>query len=120
MAEALCNLHHNVALMRPMPGMAHAEPAVCIPAALKDATNVHVWRDRHRGPFDPAYDGPYRVVEHHNKTVVIDIPGRGHDTVTLDCIKPSVINANDLPAPPRVRPRGWPPLRPRSLSPANM
>ena len=56
-------------------------------------------------------------MEHRDKTVVIDIPDCGHDTVTLDRIKPSVI---DPPAPPRARPRGWPPLRPRSPSPANM
>ena len=63
-AEALRNLHHDVALMHLTPGTVHAEPAVRIPATLKDATHVHVRRDRHRGPFHPAYDGPYRVVEH--------------------------------------------------------
>ena len=72
------------------------------------------------GPFNPAYDGPYRWVEHYDKTVVIDIPGRGHDTVTLDRIKPSVIDAGDPPAPPRAHPSGRPPLRPRSPSPTNV
>ena len=58
--EALRNFYHDIALMRPTPGTAHAEPAVRVPATLKDATHVHVRRDRIRGPFDPAYNGPYR------------------------------------------------------------
>ena len=103
-----------------MLGMAHKEPTVCILAALKDATYVHVRCDRHHGPFDPAYDVPYGMVEHHDKTVVINIPGHGHNTVTLDRIKPSVIDASDPLAPPRARPRGRPPLHHRSPSLANM
>ena len=41
-AKALRNLRHDVALMRPTPGIAHAELAVRIPAVLKDATHIHV------------------------------------------------------------------------------
>ena len=119
-AKALCNLRHDVALIRLAPGTAHAEPTVCVPAALKDATNDHVRCDRQRDPFAPTYNGPYRAVEHHDKTVVIDNPGRGHDTMTLDHVKPSVINAGDPPAPPRVRPCGHPPLHPHSPSTANV
>ena len=66
--EVLRNLCHDVALMCPTPGMDHAKHAVRIPVTLKDATDVYVWRDRHRGPIDPAYNGPYQVVEHRDKT----------------------------------------------------
>ena len=41
-AKTLRNLHHDVVLMRPTPGTAHVEPAVHIPAALNDATHIHV------------------------------------------------------------------------------
>ena len=112
-AEALRNLRHDVAIMRPTPGTAHTEPTVRMPASVKDATHVFIRRDRHRGPLEAPYDGPYRVVEHRDRTMVIDIPGRGHDTVTLDRIKPAVLDAENPPAPPRARPRGRPPLQPR-------
>ena len=59
-------------------------------------------------------------MEHRNRTVVIDIQGRGHDTMTLDRVKPSVINAGDPPVPPRAHPRGRPPQRPHSPSPADV
>merc|ERR1711895_115171 len=66
------------------------------------------------------YGPSYRVVEHWDRTVVIDIPGRGHDTVTLDRVKPSILDADHPPVPPTARPRGWPPRHPRPPPPADV
>ena len=41
-AEALCNLRPDVAIMRPMLGMAHTEPIVRMPASVKCARNLRV------------------------------------------------------------------------------
>ena len=116
-AETLRNLRHDVALLRPTAGTAHAEPAIRMPASLQDATHVFIRRDRHRGPLEAPYDGPYQVVERRDKTFIVNIPGRGHDTVTVDRIKPAVIDNENPPEPPRARPRGRPP-QPRLHSPA--
>merc|ERR1711895_9330 len=72
------------------------------------------------GPSYTASNGPYRVVEHRDRTVVIDIPGRGHDTVTLDRVKPSIIDADHPPVLPTAHPRGRPPRHPRPPPPAGV
>ena len=40
-------------------------------------------------------------------------PGHGHDTVMVDCIKPTVLEIKNPPVLPRAHPHGRPPLQPR-------
>ena len=51
-AKVLYNLRHDVAIMRSTPDTAHTEPGIVrMPASVKDATHVFIWRDRLSGPL---------------------------------------------------------------------
>ena len=58
---------------------------------IEHSCNVFIWQDRRSGPLKAPYNGPYWVVEHHDRIAVVDIPGHGNDTVTVDRIKPAVL-----------------------------
>ena len=65
--------------------------------------------DAHRGPLRPPYDGPFRVLQDGDKSLVVDVGGRP-ETVSVDRIKPAHMDVSqplELAQAPR---RGHPPL----------
>ena len=64
-----------------------------VPRELSTATHVYVRVDRHRNPMAAPYNGPYRVIHRSDKTVTVNIDGR-EDTVSIDRVKPAVIEFN--------------------------
>ena len=112
-AELVRNLRHDVALLLPTPGTAHKQPNIHVPRSLENATYVFVRHDAHRGPLEPPYDGPYNVIERREKTFVVNIPGRGLETISIDRLKAANIDIENPPEPPAAQPRG----RPREQSP---
>ncbi|XP_054647648.1 uncharacterized protein gdpd2 isoform X2 [Dunckerocampus dactyliophorus] len=96
----------------PVPTSRHCVPDVCVPASLRSAKFVFLRHDAHRGPLRPPYDGPYRILEHRDKCLVLDIGGR-RETVSLDRVKPACLDPflpSEVAVPPR---RGRPPGRRR-------
>ena len=116
-AEFKRNLHFDVAMMQPVAGTAHTPPTTRVPTNLRESALVFVRRDGHKGPLQAPYDGPYRVHEWREKTAVVDLPGRGLDTFTIDRLKPALIDIQHPPTPPMAATRGRPRQRPQSPPP---
>ncbi|KAJ8371441.1 hypothetical protein AAFF_G00310740 [Aldrovandia affinis] len=51
-------------------------PQSHIPSDLRTADYVFIPHDGHRGPPQPPYDGPFRVLETGDKTFAINIGGK--------------------------------------------
>ncbi|KAJ8402583.1 hypothetical protein AAFF_G00366660 [Aldrovandia affinis] len=82
-----------------------------VPPGLRSAGYVFIRHDAHRGPLQPPYDGPFRVLEHGPKHLVVDIGGRP-EHVSVDRVKLAHLDVTqpvDLAIPPR---RGRPPGQP--------
>ncbi|BHF62623.1 hypothetical protein SprV_0200560800 [Sparganum proliferum] len=74
-----------------------------IPPDLDTCNFVCVRHDAVRRPFQPPYDGPYRVLRRSDKDVVIDRNGKT-DTVSIDRVKPAYIDDSDLSSPQHCTP----------------
>ena len=108
----LDQLHRAVQAFKPPPTTHHGHRRSFFPSALNSCPFVFVRRDCHRPPLRKPYDGPFRVVERGPKTFLLDL-GTRSDYVSVDRLKPAVIDPA-LPFPePNIRPRG----RPRRVQP---
>lgn len=97
----------------------HCVPKVFVPSALMSARFVFVRHDAHRSPLQPPYDGPFRVLEHGDKSFVLDMGGR-RECVSLDRLKPAHLVAGDVLLPAQVPRRGRPPRPAASLQRVNV
>ncbi|KAJ8394428.1 hypothetical protein AAFF_G00046390 [Aldrovandia affinis] len=61
----------------PVPTTQHSVPTSQVPPGLRSAGYVFIRHDAHRGPLQPPYDGPFRVLEHGPKHLVVDIGAGG-------------------------------------------
>ena len=107
-AELLRKLRDEIAKLRPTPASRHGTAVSHVPNNIINADYVFIRYDAHRGPLHRIYDGPYRVIEHTDKTFVLDIGGR-LETVSIDRLKCAHADPASpiMPAqPPR---RGRPP-----------
>ncbi|XP_034062817.1 uncharacterized protein LOC117540312 [Gymnodraco acuticeps] len=102
----------------PVPTSQHSNPSFRVSPGLRWADFVFIRHDAHRGPLRPPYDGPFRVIRHGDKSLVVDVGGRP-ETVSVDRIKPAHVDISrplELALPPR---RGRPPMA-RSPPPVGM
>nr|XP_010779194.1 PREDICTED: uncharacterized protein LOC104953860 [Notothenia coriiceps] len=53
---------------------------------VRSAGHVFIRHDAHRGPLQPPYDGPFRVLEQGDKHLVVDMGGKA-ETVSVDRVK---------------------------------
>ena len=92
----------------PVPTARHGTPVSQVPVELRSAEHVFIRHDAHRGPLQPPYDGPFRVLEHGDKHLVVDLGGRA-ERVSMDRVKAAHLDLDQpvvLARPPR---RGRPP-----------
>ena len=109
-ADHLRQLQTTVQSFTPIPTSRHGPVTSFVPHSLKVAPFVFVRRDAHRQPLQTPYTGPYRVIEHGDKTFIVDMGGR-QETVSIDRLKPAHVDVTapvPLALPPR---RGRPPTR---------
>ena len=85
-AELLSNLRDEVLKLRPTPVLRHGTAVSRVPNNIMSTDYVFDRHDAHRGPLHRIYDGPYHVIEHADKTFVLDIGGR-LETVSIDRLK---------------------------------
>ncbi len=89
----------------PLRARSYAEAAGGRPSVLQGAEYVYVRRGPAGGPFQSAYEGPYKVVSKEEKVVRLEIGGRV-ETVSADRLKPHRGESPAVAAPPK---RGRPP-----------
>ena len=77
--------------LRATPPLSHGKRAVKMPAGLATAEFVFVRHDAVRPPLQPPYDGPFRIVERHDKYFIVEMNGR-QDSVSLDRLKPAFLD----------------------------
>ncbi|CAL9687999.1 unnamed protein product [Knipowitschia caucasica] len=87
----------------------HCSPESRMPAGLRSASFVFVRHDAHRGPLRPPYDGPFRVLQHGDKSLVVDIGGRP-ETISVDRIKPAHVDISRPLVLAQAPRRGRPPV----------
>ena len=82
-AELLSNLRDEVRKLRSTPVLRHGTAVSHVSNNIMSTDYVFVRHDAHRGPLHRIYDGPYHVIEHEDKSCVLDIGGR-LETVSID------------------------------------
>ena len=75
-----------------------------IPAELLTCPMVWIRQDGNRQPLTPRYDGPFQVVERHQKFFRIKM-GEREDTVSINRLKPAAVPEGTGPAEPKKRGR---------------
>uniref|UniRef100_A0AAV2KZF4 Gypsy retrotransposon integrase-like protein 1 n=1 Tax=Knipowitschia caucasica TaxID=637954 RepID=A0AAV2KZF4_KNICA len=93
----------------PVPTLQHCSPESWMPAGLRSALFVFVRHDAHRGPLRPPYDGPFKVLQHGDKSLVVDIGGRP-ETISVDRIKPAHVDISRPLVLAQAPCRGRPPV----------
>ncbi|KAJ8389517.1 hypothetical protein AAFF_G00119070 [Aldrovandia affinis] len=102
-AAQRASLLDSARVFAPVPTTQHGVPTSKVPPGLRSAGYVFICHDAHRGPLQPPYDGPFRVLEHGPKHLVVDIGGRP-EHVSVDRVKLAHLDVTqpvDLAIPPR-------------------
>ena len=120
--EALSELRMEVARLQPVPTSTHRQPRIHLPPALETCSHVFIRRAPVApSPLSAPYVGPFRVLSRNRFNFVVNIPGRGDETVSISRVKPAVSSEEDADAaapPPRRRQRPLPPYSPPIRRPA--
>lgn len=87
-------LKRTLAKLRPVPPR-KSNRSVHVPSALSSCTHVFIRHGGHRPPLEAPYDGPFRIIGRSAKTVTIE-RATGSDKISLDRVKPAVIDDCDL------------------------
>ena len=76
----------------------HGHRPVFVSPSLQTCTHVFIRVDKVRAPFQPPYDGPFRVVKRSSKHFVLDVKGI-HPVVSVDRLKPAHMPMEDTSVP---------------------
>ena len=117
----LDNLRLEVARVQPKPTSAHRRPRVNLPEELQTASHAFVRRGGYQTSLATPYVGPYRIIDRHQDSFRIAVPGAQSENVNIARLKPAIMpqddnsaeddNGNEPPASPPPPPR--PNRRPR-------
>lgn len=110
-AEHIQQLRDIVGNLKPTPTSHHQPNQLSPTPGTLTAEYVFLRRDMHRGPLVRPYDGPFKVINHGEKLVKIQV-GNRTETVSIDRCKPAHLDpTEDIPSPTLPR-RGRPPRQP--------
>ena len=114
-SDLVGKLKQTMQNLKPTATRSHTRPTY-ISKKLDSCTHVFVRQDHVQKPLDMPYKGPYRVVRRADKYFELELDGR-HDTVSLDRLKPALIDNSDDPQsdsapPPAPSPDADPPEAP--------
>ncbi|VDO99413.1 unnamed protein product [Schistosoma margrebowiei] len=59
------------------------------------STHVFVRRDSHRQPFESAYEGPFKVLQHESKYYIVNKNGT-IDSISIDRLKAAYLEGNPI------------------------
>ena len=105
-SEFLRQLQENMHSVLPPAQEHHGGYSAYKPNTLASTGYVYVRHDAPRGPLQHSYDGPFKVLEVHNKDYVLDVNDR-QDSVSIDWLKVAFGKQADCqpaPTPPLVSP----------------
>ena len=97
-SEFVKELQENIKRVKPTSGTRHGSKKTFIFKKLESSPQVFFRHDAVRGPLQPPYDGPFKVIERKDKTFKIDINGT-KTTVSIDRVKPAFILSEDIDLP---------------------
>ena len=112
-------LRSRVGLLSPTPTSRHCRPRVNVPPSLADSAFVFMRRDAHKTPLERPYEGPFKVLEHGDKTFKLQL-GNSTDNVSIDRLKPAHLDIDRPVQVAQPRRKGRPPKRSAATGPAAM
>ena len=109
-SQELQQLRERVGNLRPTPTSAHGERHIksYIPLSLQQARFVFIRHDARKSPLQTPYDGPFEVLQRSEKSFILQV-GNRQEIVSIDRLKPVILDLSQSPEvaqPPR---RGRPP-----------
>lgn len=81
-------LRSMIGTIRPQPASRHCGRNIFVFKDLPSATHVYVRDDSVKGPLQPAYSGPYKVLQRGDKVYKLLIKGK-EQTVSIERVKPA-------------------------------
>lgn len=96
-ASFVQKLKQNIALLKPVHSENRSTKKVFVSPAFGDCTHVFVRRDAVKKPLQPAYDGPYHVIDKQGKYFTIDYNGNTKN-ISIDRLKPAFSINDDIVA----------------------
>ena len=98
-SEFLNQLRDNMHTALPPAYEFHGSRSAHTPNSLASTGYVYVRHDAHRKPLQRPYDGPFKILETHEKYYVLNVNGR-RDSVSIDRLKTAYGNQVDPQLPP--------------------
>lgn len=99
--------------LKATPASRHGHTKTFIHKDLNTTKHVFVRDDTVRGALQPAYKGPYEVIERGDKTFRIRVNGKSN-TVTVDRLKPAYLIPESPPKPTANNEQEVIPVQPRT------
>ena len=115
-SEFLRQLQDNMRTVLPPAHEFHGSHSTYKPDNLASTGYVYVRHDAHCSPLQRPYDGPFKILEAHDKYYVLDVNGR-HDSVSIDRLKTAYGKQVDCQTAP-VPSRAITPPRPVRVTPS--
>ena len=102
--QLLDNLRLEVTCVQPKPTSAHRIPRVNLPEALQTVSHAFVRRGGYQASLATPYVGPYRIIDRHQVSFRIAIPGAQSENVNVTRLRPAVMpeenNSEEAPTSP--------------------
>ncbi|KAG6458433.1 hypothetical protein O3G_MSEX010849 [Manduca sexta] len=95
-SEFSTRLRQFASKLQPAPAARHNKDKIFIYKDLSSSSHVFLRDDALRGALQPPYTGPYKVLEHGDKTFKIQVKGKSV-TVSVDRLKPAYILVDSHP-----------------------
>lgn len=108
-SEHLHRLRETVGNLAPVPTSRHGLTPSAVPTGLSKSPFVFVRRGGHHNSLQTPYTGPFKVLEHGDKSFVIEM-GNRRERISIDRLKPAHVDLDkpvQVAQPPQ---RGRPPL----------
>lgn len=120
-SEFAAKLREQIQSLRPSPAAHHHREKTFIQNDMKTATHVFVRNDRVKPPFQPPYDGPFKILNRHEKWYEIEFKGKSKK-ISIDRLKAAHMVSDDIdsrtnaPNPSKSTPNGKEPQLTRNAT----
>lgn len=105
-SDFVIELRERMQAIRPTPASHHNKDNIFVQRDLKSSSHAFIRNDKVKPPFQPPYDGPYKILNRHDKWFEIEVKGKAQK-ISIDRLKAAFILPDDDNAPK-------PPIQPNS------